>query len=194
MIKDSPTELITIASDESLNSQTVLGYSVRSVLPDEDPDEIQELNESLRRSSSIREVIEISSMAPSAGGETEVEKIFTNKSGKLVLPPDGDYGWVSVFCLTAVQFSTWGANAGSTSVLLSFYIDNDVFHGASSWTLPVSLVLYWEWLKYQKFPSEFISPHMSSKMLGFIGCFYGMSFHSLVALWWCTHLLHMQLL
>lgn len=60
-----------------------------------------------------------------------VERVFTNvTTGTVDLPPDGGYGWVCCICALVVLFSTWGNNS-AFGVYLSYYIDNDVFPGAT---------------------------------------------------------------
>ncbi|EDO18585.1 hypothetical protein Kpol_1048p15 [Vanderwaltozyma polyspora DSM 70294] len=64
-------------------------------------------------------------------GVSIVQKVFTNHStGKVELPPDGGYGWVSVFCVTLIMFSTWGCNS-SFGIFLSFYLSNGTFPNAT---------------------------------------------------------------
>ncbi|KZT27485.1 MFS general substrate transporter [Neolentinus lepideus HHB14362 ss-1] len=45
--------------------------------------------------------------------------------------PDGGYGWVVVACVFWVNGFTWGVNA-AFSIYLSYYLDHDVFPGATS--------------------------------------------------------------
>lgn len=60
-----------------------------------------------------------------------IEKVFTNTStGTVDLPPDGGYGWVCCMCAFTILFSTWGNNS-AFGVYLSYYINNDVFPGAT---------------------------------------------------------------
>lgn len=60
-----------------------------------------------------------------------VEKVYTNlTTGEVDLPPDGGYGWVCCLCAFVILFSTWGNNS-AFGVYLSFYVDNDVFPGAT---------------------------------------------------------------
>jgi MFS family permease len=60
-----------------------------------------------------------------------VERVYTNLStGTVDLPPDGGYGWVCCLCALLILFSTWGNNS-AFGVYLAYYIDNDVFPGAT---------------------------------------------------------------
>lgn len=64
--------------------------------------------------------------------QSTVEKVYTNLStGTVDLPPDGGYGWVCCLCALMILFSTWGNNS-AFGVYLAYYIDNDVFPGATS--------------------------------------------------------------
>lgn len=93
---------------------------------------------------------------------SNVDKIFTNKStGQLDLPPDGGYGWVCVACVVAIQACTWGANAGF-GVFLEFYLNNNVFPGASSYDFAVIAGLI-------VFCAQFFAPiaMIVMKMVGF---------------------------
>lgn len=93
---------------------------------------------------------------------SNVDKIFTNKStGQLDLPPDGGYGWVCVACVVAIQACTWGANAGF-GVFLEFYLNNNVFPGASAYDFAVIAGLI-------VFCAQFFAPiaMIVMKMVGF---------------------------
>ncbi|KAL1581693.1 hypothetical protein WHR41_09610 [Cladosporium halotolerans] len=46
------------------------------------------------------------------------------------MPPDGGYGWICVFALFFVNFSTWGAVA-SFGLYLSYYLDTQRYPDAS---------------------------------------------------------------
>lgn len=55
---------------------------------------------------------------------------FAGKDGAIDLPPDGGYGWVCVLFCGIILFCTWGSNS-AFGVYLAYYIDNDVFPGAT---------------------------------------------------------------
>lgn len=74
--------------------------------------------------------VSVYSRAKSMDQDT-VTRVFTSVTGKLELPPDGGYGWVCCFCAGIILFSTWGSNS-AFGVYLSYYLDNDIFPGASA--------------------------------------------------------------
>lgn len=45
-------------------------------------------------------------------------------------PPNGGYGWVCTMCTALINAHTWGLNS-SFGVFLAYYLDNDVFPGAT---------------------------------------------------------------
>nr|QFR37132.1 MFS transporter [Cyberlindnera americana] len=54
-----------------------------------------------------------------------------NEEDYIDTPPDGGYGWVCCACISAMNFATWGAN-GSFGVMLTFFLENDEFPGATA--------------------------------------------------------------
>lgn len=70
---------------------------------------------------------------PEDTDDQTVKRVFTNKStGDLELPPDGRYGWVVLFCVWLIMFSTWGCNSGF-GVFLAFYLNENTFPGATKY-------------------------------------------------------------
>lgn len=70
---------------------------------------------------------------PEDTDDQTVKRVFTNKStGDLELPPDGGYGWVVLFCVWLIMFSTWGCNSGF-GVFLAFYLNENTFPGATKY-------------------------------------------------------------
>lgn len=70
---------------------------------------------------------------PEDTDDQTVKRVFTNKStGDLELPPDGGYGWVVLFCVWLIMFSTWGCNSGF-GVFLAFYLNGNTFPGATKY-------------------------------------------------------------
>lgn len=98
----------------------------------------KDLNKSLRRDLTVDDALALQEFFTRPDQEDQVineqsnvEKVYTNKStGEVEYPPDGGYGWVCCICAAAIQFSVWGNNSGF-GVFLSFYLDNDVFPGAT---------------------------------------------------------------
>ncbi|CCE64651.1 hypothetical protein TPHA_0I01450 [Tetrapisispora phaffii CBS 4417] len=84
--------------------------------------------ESLSRNSTRR-----SKSQHNEDNQSIVQRVYTNQTtGKLDLPPDGGYGWVSLVCVFLTMFSSWGCNS-SFGVFLAFYLNNDTFPGASKY-------------------------------------------------------------
>ncbi|KAF2101861.1 major facilitator superfamily protein [Rhizodiscina lignyota] len=63
--------------------------------------------------------------ADDIGEEVQLDQYEVEK------PPDGGYGWVVVFSVFLINSFVWGV-AASYGVLLSFYLSNNVFPGATA--------------------------------------------------------------
>lgn len=59
----------------------------------------------------------------------EFQGVF-NEDDYIDVPPDGGYGWFCCAYVTAMNFATWGPNC-SFGIFLSFYLNNDIFPGAT---------------------------------------------------------------
>ncbi|KAF2436273.1 MFS general substrate transporter [Tothia fuscella] len=59
------------------------------------------------------------------------ENVLTFIPADISKPPDGGYGWVIVGCNFTINCFTWGV-ISAYGVTLSYYLDNNVFPGASS--------------------------------------------------------------
>nr|QFR37050.1 MFS transporter [Cyberlindnera americana] len=103
----------------------------------------ESLESQLRREFTIEDALMISANEEQNDIETQsqpeptiLEKVYSHKSStgdepaQLDLPPDGGYGWVCCVCSGLVFFTTWGSNS-AFGVYLSYYINNDVFPGAT---------------------------------------------------------------